>query len=188
VNVRRLLLAACLGASLFSVRCAKAPIHVDPPLPELVPPPPPPRIIAVYASEVEEPSPALGPAPSEESAQPAPPPAPRPKTSPEGEITKTEPARVEPDLPKPPSAPALTLKPLAGTEAKTEASIRNLLAQASRDLGRVNASTLDSDGKTQFNTARRFQRQAEEALKSGNLVFAGKLADKAATLAAVLVR
>ena len=30
--------------------------------------------------------------------------------------------------------------------------------------------------------------QAEEALKGGNLAFAGKLADKAATMAAVLVR
>ena len=35
---------------------------------------------------------------------------------------------------------------------------------------------------------RRFIQQAEEALKSRNIVFAGKLADKAATMAAVLVR
>jgi hypothetical protein len=62
------------------------------------------------------------------------------------------------------------------------------LSRASRDLGRVNAAVLDSDGKAQYATARRFQQQAEEALKSGNLVFAGKLADKAAILAAVLLR
>jgi hypothetical protein len=77
---------------------------------------------------------------------------------------------------------------MAGTEAKTEASIRSLLASASRDLARVNPSSLDSDGRTQHDQARRFLLQAEEALKSGNLLFAGKLADKAATLAAVLVR
>ena len=52
----------------------------------------------------------------------------------------------------------------------------------------MNYEGLDSDGRTQYDTAKRFLQQAEEALKSGNLVFAGKLADKAATMTAVLVR
>ena len=37
-------------------------------------------------------------------------------------------------------------------------------------------------------TARRFMQQADDALKVRNVMFAGKLADKAATMAAVLVR
>jgi hypothetical protein len=75
-----------------------------------------------------------------------------------------------------------------GTEAKTEASIRALLGRASSDLARVNASSLNSDGRAQLDAARRFVQQAEEALKARNLVFAGKLADKAVAMAAVLVR
>jgi hypothetical protein len=88
---------------------------------------------------------------------------------------------------RPPTAP-LTLTPAPGTEAKTLESIRTLLARATRDLARINPATLNIDGRTQFDTARRFLQQAEEALKTKNLVFAGKLADKAAVMAAVLVR
>ena len=59
--------------------------------------------------------------------------------------------------------------------------------RAQRDLQRVNYAALDADGRAQYDTARRFMEQAEEALKGGNLAFAGKLADKAATMGAVLV-
>jgi hypothetical protein len=58
----------------------------------------------------------------------------------------------------------------------------------SRDLSRVNAATLNSDGRTEFDAARRFVQQSEDALKARNLVYAGKLADKASAMAAVLVR
>jgi hypothetical protein len=63
-----------------------------------------------------------------------------------------------------------------------------MLTRAARDLSRVNAATLSADGRAQFETARRFLQQAEEALKGHNLVYAGTLADKAATLAAVFAR
>jgi hypothetical protein len=90
--------------------------------------------------------------------------------------------------PTPPPPPPLTLTPVTGREAKTEASIRALLAQVTRDLGRVNPSGLSADGRTQFDAARGFVQQAEDALKARNLVYASKLADKAAAMAAVLVR
>ena len=63
-----------------------------------------------------------------------------------------------------------------------------MLRRASRDLSRVNYTSLNADGKAQYDTARRFMQQAEEAVRAGNLVFAGKLADKSATMASVLVR
>ena len=63
-----------------------------------------------------------------------------------------------------------------------------MLSRASRDLSRVNYTSLNPDGKAQYDTARRFMQQAEEAMRARNLVFAGKLADKAATMASVLVR
>ena len=63
-------------------------------------------------------------------------------------------------------------------------SVRDLLARAQRDLKRVDYAGLNADGKAQYDTARRFVDQAEQALKEQNLVFALTLADKAATLGA----
>jgi hypothetical protein len=57
-----------------------------------------------------------------------------------------------------------------------------------RDLSRVSQASLNADGRTQYEAARRFVQQSEEALKARNLVYAGKLADKAAAMAAVVVR
>jgi hypothetical protein len=94
---------------------------------------------------------------------------------------------VAPERP-PAAAPALTLKPGPSVQAQTEESIRSLLDRASHDLQRVNYAALNADGRAQYDAARRFKEQAEDALKSANLAFAGKLADKAATMAAILVR
>ena len=52
-------------------------------------------------------------------------------------------------------------------------AIRDLMGRAARDLSRVNANALNADGRSQFETARRFLQQAEEALKIPNIVFAG---------------
>lgn len=184
--MRRFLLAACVSASLLVVGCAKPRAQVELPLPELMPPPPPPRVVAIYDPEIEPPPP-TEPEPVEEAQPPRPRPV-RPRTTPEAENGgKQEPARTEPDRQRAPQS-SLTLKPVPGSETKTEASIRALLGTTSRNLARVNVGGLDNDGRTQYDTARGFLQQAEDALKTGNLVFAGKLADKAATMAAVLVR
>jgi hypothetical protein len=151
----------------------------EPPLPTLEAPPAPPRIIAVYDDPVAA-------APPAEVTLEGPPAPERPPSRPPRTETPDPPAATEP--PRPAPSPPLTLTPAPGTEAQTEASIRTLLFKATRDLARVNASTLSVDGRTQYETSRRFLQQAEEALKTRNLVFAGKLADKAAAMAAVLVR
>ncbi len=175
-------LVVTLAAAITA--CAKARAQTEPAIPVLTPPPPPPRIVETYA---DEPLPTVEPSPVDTALAtppirpPARPPAPRP------EPPKTEPARTEPERPTP-APPALTLKPAPGAEAKTEASIRMLMGRALRDLQRVNYAALDADGRAQYDTARRFMQQADDALRGGNLAFAGKLADKAATMAAVLVR
>jgi hypothetical protein len=110
------------------------------------------------------------------------PPMPKPDAT-----AKPEPARTEPERPATPP-PSLTLKPAPGAQSTTEASIRDLLGRANRDLGRVSYTSLTGDGKAQFDTARRFIQQGEDALRAGNLVFAGKVADKAATIANSLVQ
>ncbi len=71
--------------------------------------------------------------------------------------------------------------------AGAEQDIRALLARASQDLGRIEYRTLSVEARAQYDIARRFIGQAEEGLKDRNLVFAGKLADKAAALAALLL-
>ncbi|MEZ5286253.1 MAG: hypothetical protein R2712_15880 [Vicinamibacterales bacterium] len=170
--------ALALGASACAARAA-APVP-EPELPRMVPPPAPARIVAVYMEPVD--TPPIEMTPAAEPVSPTPPP-PRPAAPPPAPAPEAKPGTATPTPP-----PALTLTPVAGSEGKTEASIRTLLARASRDLARVNTSGLSADGRTQFDVARRFVQQAEEALKARNLVYAGKLADKAAVMAAVLVR
>jgi hypothetical protein len=168
---------------LSGTACAKARAHTEPVMPELVPPPPPPRIVEVFPAD---PVPTIEPSPVD-SALVTPPARPTPRT-----ITKPDPPKLEetPLIPERPSpgVPTLTLKPAPGVQAQTEASIRAHLERASRDLQRVNYAALNADGRAQFDTAKGFMQQAEEALKAANLNFASKLADKAATMAAVLVR
>ncbi len=176
-------LTVVAGVLVAASGCAKARAHTEPALPVLAPPPPPPRIVETYV----EPVPTVEPSPVETALAPPPVrPAARPPV-PRQEPPKIEPPRVEPERPATP-APALTLTPVPGAHAKTEASIRSLIDTASRNLQRVNYAALDADGRAQYETARRFMQQAEDALKGSNLAFAGKLADKAATMAAVLVR
>jgi hypothetical protein len=66
--------------------------------------------------------------------------------------------------------------------------VRDLLASAARDLGRIDYRRLGSEGKETYDQSRRFSQQAQQALKERNVTFAWTLADKAATLAAELVR
>jgi hypothetical protein len=171
-----------LTASLVGC-AAKAQVRTDVEIPLLDPPPPPPRVVAVY-----EPAPEPIPlAPAVEAATPARPAArpARPEQRPEPSATTADPAE---SAARPATGPSLTLTPSPGSESKTLTAIRDLLGRATRDLSRVNAASLNNDGRAQYDTAQRFIQQAEDALRARNIVFAGKLADKAATMAAVLVR
>jgi hypothetical protein len=169
--------AGSLGA------CAKAQAVAPPAMPVLAPPEVPPRVIAEY-----QPDPPL---PAEPVSAEAVAPAPRPPRPPRRETPRVEAPADEPQAPPvavaatPP--PALALQ-MPGASAKADQSVRMLLAQAARDLGRVNYQALDPDGRAQYETARRFMQQADDALKARNVMFAGKLADKAATMASVLLR
>lgn len=183
--MRHLPLAACVLIGLCAVGCAKARAEVEPPMPDLLPPASPPRVVAIYEAEVTAPALPPPPAPSEEEMPVPDPPRPaRPRTTAEPEVVN-KPASPPAAAPQ---TPALTLRSAGGNEGATGAAILHLLARARGHLARVVYAGLDPDGRTQFDTAKRFLEQADEALKSGNVLFAGKLADKAATMAAVLVR
>jgi hypothetical protein len=83
----------------------------------------------------------------------------------------------------PPPALQTTANPTEA-EQRTLASLRN----AKRDLDKIDARRLNTEARSQYDIARRFVQQAEEALRNRNPVFAEQLADKAATLAALLQR
>ena len=180
-HMRRLcvvLLTASLGAC-----AAKAQVRSEVEVPLLDPPPPPPRVVTPYVEP--EPLPISLPAEPVTPAKPAPR-QPRPEQRPEP--ANTTPEQPVETIPRPAPPPSLTLTPSPGTEAQTVTAIRDLMNRAARDLSRVNAGALNNDGRSQYDTARRFLQQADDALKARNIVFAGRLADKAATMAAILVR
>jgi outer membrane biosynthesis protein TonB len=117
--------------------------------------------------------------------------------------TREQPARVEPpkpDPPKPEPAPVEPPRPVeespkppsnlqttpAQAEGEVERGVRASLARALADLNRIDYRVLNADARTQYDTAKRWIRQADEALKTKNLVMAKNLADKAMALAVQL--
>ncbi len=114
-----------------------------------------------------------------------------PKPRPQAPTSKPE---TKPDPAPPPAVPAVTPPPAATLQqappdkaaGQTPQQVRDLLKKATDDLKRVNRGTLSADAKSQDDTAQRFVAEANQALNEGNLVFAAKVAEKAAGLAAGL--
>jgi hypothetical protein len=163
--------------------CAKARAATAPDGPPLAMPAPPERVLV----------PVEPPAPVAAQPEPEPPPptaaAPKPAPKPAAPPPKPQPAppvAVAPAAPPPTDTRQLTTNPTAS--AAVERNVRDLLARAARDLGRVDYTRLSADGKTQYDQSKRFTAQAQDALRERNFVFAETLADKAATLAAELLQ
>jgi len=173
--------------------CMRAAAKTTPDAPPLDMPAPPPREVEPSEPEAPQPVPLVS-----EPARNAPPrarPAPREPAAPRtADAPKpAEPPKVEPpvvEAPKPPEEPARppsTLQTTPATlEGDVERGIRASLTRANADLNRIDYRMLNADAKTQYDTAKRFIRQADDAIRTKNLVFAKNLADKAAALAAQL--
>ena len=118
------------------------------------------------------------PTPDARPASPAAPPAPdaRPASPAAAPAPAAPPATAARDLRAPSPANA------------TERSVRDVLARAARDINQVDYSRLSPEGRSQYEQSKRFSIQGEQALRDRNLIFAATLADKAATLAAELLR
>lgn len=184
--MRRLACLAVVVLACAASACVSAQAKGDPGGPALAPPTPPPHTI-IPVEIVEAPaSPPASPAPTPVIVRPmARPPAPKPDKPVEKPVEKPDPAAAAP----PTAAPAPTA-PLQTTANVTELerAIRARMAQAGRDLDRTDYRALNAERRTQYDTAKRFLQQADDALKVKNLVFAEQLADKAATLAAALTQ
>ena len=181
---------AVLLAPLVS-GCARARAKTVPEPPALDVPAPPARIVETNDIEATPPQPAALPPPQPEPAR-RPPPRPRPaptrqerSSDPRAEAPKAEAPAAE--TPKPAEAPVTNLQTTpTGAEGDVERAIHATLARATSDLNRVDYRGLNRDARTQYDTAKRFVEQADEAVRTKNLVFARNLADKAAALAAQL--
>jgi hypothetical protein len=176
------------GLLLAASGCAKAQAKTAPEGPPLSIPDPPARVLAPVEEPATAPVAVETPAPQ----LPRPPAARPPVRRPAGNAADNEP---RPETPAPaaaapapqPAPPTLRAAPSAA-DAAAERNVREVLARAARDLGRVDYGRLSTDGRVQYEQSKRFTIQAEQALKDLNFPFAATLADKAATLAAELLR
>jgi hypothetical protein len=187
--MRASLALVLVGVGALAAGCAKVQARVVPDPPALEVPMPPPR--SVEATEPEPPPPVV---PPEEPAAPAEPPRPRPApTNAQRPEPRPEPPRTESPAAEPPRpadetrAPTNTLQTTpAVRQAQVERAIRDTLTRASTNLNTVDYRALNADARTQYDQAKRFISQAQEALNEKNLVFAANLAEKANTLASQL--
>jgi hypothetical protein len=195
-HLRPALAIAVLGAIAAS-GCASAHAQKQTELPPLDVPAPPARVLPpLEGGPIDAAAPGAATEPPAEGQEPARrPAAPRGET-PRGDV-RTEPPRTDTPQEQPtppeappaaePPAPTLQLAP-PGTAPHAEQQVRQQLALAQRDLNGVDYGALPVDARAQYDTAKRFMLLAEQAIKDRNLIFAQTLADKAAAIAAVLLR
>lgn len=186
------LLYSLVAVSVLASGCVKARANTTPDAPLDMPVPPPREVEATEADApapvplVAEPARALPPRP-----RPAPPPPREPRAEPKPDAVKPEPLKPDtvPDA-KPPEEqphPPTTLQTTPATaEGELERNVRATLTRATNDLNRIDYRGLNDDARMQYDTAKRFIRQADDAVKAKNLVFAKNLADKAVVIAAQL--
>jgi outer membrane biosynthesis protein TonB len=182
-------LSVCIPALLLS-GCVRAHAKTEPEPPPLDAPAPPPRNVEARTPEAPPPVTLVEPVPTVLA-----PPTPAPSAQQRSDPTKPEPPKVEPAAPveaakpveDPRGQPATTLQTTpAEREAQVAKGTRDVLARALADLNRIDYSRLKADARAQYDQAKRFISQAEDALQKRNFVFASNLADKALTLAAQL--
>jgi hypothetical protein len=101
-----------------------------------------------------------------------------------------QPPKVAEELPKPaavPGPPTALQTTSSAEQGEAEKAIRTTMVRASGDLNKVDYRALNAGARNQYDTAKRFIEQAEDAIRLKNLLFAKNLADKAAVLAAELL-
>jgi hypothetical protein len=182
-------LLALVLVSLVASGCMRTAAKAVPDAP-LDMPAPPPREMEPTETEVPPPA-TLVPEPARNTParpRPAPPQQPAKVEPPKPEPPKPEPAPIEPAKPieEPLRLPSTLQTTPATAEGEVERAIRASLQRANADLNRIDYRVLNADAKTQYDTAKRFIRQADEAMRAKNLVFAKTVADKAVVLAAQL--
>jgi len=178
--MRASLIASVLLAIAASAACVKT--HAqrpDPPSP-LAAPAPPNRVIipAVLPDPVEPSTPPTPPPPT-----PSRPPATSSRPPDRPAASTAAPAQAAPEPASPPVVLQTTSAP-----GELDKQTRLQINTAKQNLDKINAKQLNSNAKAQYDMARGFIRQAEQALNAKNFLLARDLADKAAVLAKELAR
>jgi hypothetical protein len=155
--------------------------------PLAVPTPPAHEIVVEEVAEAPPPEPPPAPEPTPPAPRPT---ATRPPARNEPRETPAPAAAPPPPTTPPPTtadAPAVRAAP-ATQSAGEERKVRDLMAKAAGDLKNVDYQRLSKEGKAQYDQSKRFSDEAQQAIKERNFLLALTLAEKAATLAAELVR
>lgn len=108
----------------------------------------------------------------------------RPPATPPANPTSPPAGTTTPATAQPQSAPLEA----QANQSDLERRARDLIAAATATLDKIERSALTTDGRAQYDTARRFIEQAATALKTRNVVYGWQLADKANTIATLLQR
>jgi len=168
-----LLLALCAGAAACGKVQAKAPA----PPPALTVPEPPTRVVMpvnidppVPPPVTEKPAPTAATRPT--VGRPTPTPSPTPVATPAPPTTDSTPLVLQ------------TSANLADLEKKALERVE----KAQKDLQRITRKSLGKDAQDQYDSAERFFRMASDAMKMKNFVYASFCAEKASTLAELLIK
>jgi len=121
---------------------------------------------------------------------PEPPP---PPPAPPARARETPVARPAPTQPSAAAAPAPATEPTAVLQTSAnvvlmEQRTTQVLASAQKDLDRLRPATLSANARASYDQARGFIKMAQDALKIKNYMYAEQLANKAADVAALLVK
>jgi hypothetical protein len=184
VALRALVCVSVILTLAAAAGCARAAANPRTDPAPLAVPEPPPRVIEPLP-EVEE-LPMIEPERRE-----APMPLPRParpakdngstRAEPKPEPAKPPEVPIEPPAPVPvPAAPRAELRT---PEVADDLAVREILDRAAKTLAKVDYRSLGKEAREQYDTAKRFMEQADEALRARNHIAAKYLAEKADTIA-----
>lgn len=169
-----------LIAAAMSSGCFRAEAKTPGPPPALEIPEPPSRLVIPVTFE-----PPPTPTPS-----PTPTPTPRP-TPPVSSGRGTPPPTGTPPVTTPPPSDPPPPPPVLQTNtnmAELERQANDRLDRADKDLAKIAGTPLSKNAQAQFDSAKRFAKQARDAINAKNFVYALYCADKAATLASLLLK
>jgi hypothetical protein len=184
-----LLLALIVPAGACTAARAQVPPEDRP---ALVVPPVPPRAIDPLPAEAPPIDP-VGDLPN--NVPSANPPRPRPQREPgRPHTTESKPDAKPPDTPATDPAATTQPQPVAqpvpplrtpGTSDGPEMAkqVRDTLDRADKILGKVDYQALKSDSRANYDNAKSFMKQAEDALKGNNVTAAKSLAERAENIA-----
>jgi hypothetical protein len=172
-------IGACASAKAKAPE-VRVPLDVPPPPPRVIEPLPSTEPAIEPVAELPPPTTSTSrPRPTRELNRTEPP---KPETKPE--TTPTDPAATAPAPAAPPVPPLRTPGSAEGPAATKQ--VREALDRAKQLLNSIDERTLNGDRLANYQQARLYVQQSEDALKNNNIIQAQRLADRAEQIAGKL--